>query len=129
MSKFTVRRRYPNYFSGFEETEHPIDNLQDLESIDWVNNATTIKGHHCLAISTDDGKYKKEGEDKVHTLMALTHYDEEYGGYKKWWAIGYIIGGEAGELELPEWTDLAGDHKDGCPQKKNQHHKCECGFK
>ena len=129
MSEFTIRRRFPNYCTGFEETEHQINNRQDLESIDWVKHAFENKQTYCLAISVDDGSYRREGEKLIHTLMIVTNYDEEFGGCKGWWAIGYIIGDNVDELDLPEWETLTGNHKDGCPQKKWQHDKCECGFK
>jgi len=129
MSKFTIRRRFPNYFSGFEETEHEVENRQDLESIDWVANAFNLDQTYSLAISTSEPNEWRPDDPLVHSLMTVTNYDEKFGGCRGWWVIGYIIGDNAEELDLPEWTDLKGSHFEDCPQKKNQHHKCECGFK
>jgi len=124
MSKFTVRRRFPNYFSGFEEeeTEHIINNIADLENIDWVSHITKDKTHYSLAIS-------ETNEDNLYLLMSLLNYDENYGGCKSWWAIGFIRGDSINELNLPDFLELCGDHKTGCPQGKFQHDPCTCGFK
>lgn len=129
MSKFTITRRYPNYFSGFEETVHTVDNLKELEEIDWVANAINYKNHHTLAISTKEPDKWNPDKEVVHHLMALTNYDEKYGGCKRWWVIGKIVGEPVSELGLTEWTDLKGNHLDGCPQKAWQHDDCMCGFK
>jgi len=124
MSKFKIRRRYPNSFSGFEETEHNIDTREELVQIDWVKDMINNPNHHSLAIDKEDGGY-----DRPHSLMTVTHYDEEYGGCKLHWVVGYIWGDDIDDLELPEWTTMVGDHKEGCPQKKWQHDKCNCGFR
>lgn len=122
---FNVKRRFPNYFSGFEETEHVIKNRKELEEIDWVANFVNGENHHTLAI--EKAVYDYEGNR--HTLMDLSYYDEKYGGCKMWWVIGFIEGDDIDKLGLPEWNSLTGDHLDGCPQKAWQHDECTCGFR
>lgn len=125
MRKFKVRRRYPNYMTGFEETEHFIDTRDELEKVDWVDNWKSASGFHTLAIS----KATRDYEQGQHSLMALLNYDEKFSGCKTWWVIGFITGEPIDELELEEWDSLIGNHLDGCPQKKWQHNECDCGFR
>lgn len=129
MSKFTITRRFPNYFSGFEETVHEVSDLKELEEIDWVANAINNKQHHTLAIDIEKPNKWRPDDVVTHSLMALTNYDEKYGGCKGWWVIGRIVGEPVAELGLIQWDTLIGDHLDGCPQGKFQHNECTCGFK
>lgn len=122
---YTVRRRFPNSFSGFEETEHLITNRKELEEISWVDHLLKLKGHHALAISKAESDY----EEGRHKLMHLSHYDEKYGGCKVYFVVGYIMGEPVDKLGLKDWYEYKGDHLDGCPQKKWQHDECECGYK
>lgn len=123
MDKFKIKRRFPNFVTGFEETEHQVTNRDELEKIEWVDDMMKSPDFYMLA--TD----KSDRDDIPHSLMILTHYNEEYGGCKSWWVVGYIIGGDIESLDLPQWQTLIGDHKDGCPQKSWQHNECNCGFK
>ena len=122
-NNFRLERRYPNYMTGFEETEHTISSMEELELVDWVANWKNSNGFYSFAIS------KSRWDDSPHTLMVLQNYDEEYGGCKLWWAIGYIWGDSIEDLVLQEYSDLIGNHKDGCPKKTWQHNECNCGFK
>lgn len=119
-SRVKVKRRFPNFVSGFDETEHTVYSMEELLEVDWIKHITDGESFHKLAIG------REEREDIPDTLMVVTHYDQEYGGCKLWWVIGYVL---EGDLDLPEWTTLVGDHKDGCPQKKWQHNECTCGFR
>jgi hypothetical protein len=118
-----IKRRFPNCFSGFEETEHCINSRKELEQINWVENIIKNKTFYSLAIS------KSTKLDIPHLLMSLNSYDAEYGGCKSWWVVGYIFGDSIDELDLPEYEKLIGGHKEGCPMGKFQHNICECGFK
>jgi len=122
MSGFKIRRRFPNSFSGFEETEHTVNNREDLENIDWVSHIIKLKSYYSLAVS-------ETNDDNIQALMVFDNYDENYGGCKSWWVIGYIYGDDITELNLPRDLQLYGDHKDDCPQGKWQHNTCTCGFK
>jgi hypothetical protein len=124
MSKFRIKRRYPNYVSGFEETENEVDTIEELKEIDWVKKMINNPNHHSLAIDKEERR-----DDIPHSLMTVTHYDEEYGGCKLHWVVGYIWGDDVDDLGLPEWTTMVGNHKEGCPQKKWQHDECNCGFR
>ena len=46
MSKFKIKRRFPNYFSGFEETEHEVKTREELEHIDWIEHMIQDRNHH-----------------------------------------------------------------------------------
>lgn len=119
---FKVKRRFPNFFTGFEETEHVVKNKEELENIEWVRKFIENETFHTLAISDDGYGYPM--------LMVFNNYDEEYNGCKEWWVIGYIIEGDnLDNLELPDSRNLYGNHKDGCPQKEHSHNNCTCGFK
>jgi hypothetical protein len=120
MKNIKIKRRFPNYFSGFEETEHFIDSREELEKIGWVNDVINNKSFYCLGIS--------KSERNSH-LMVLNNYDVNYGGCKSYWVIGYISGENIDDLNLPDYIDLCGDHKDGCRQKNWQHSKCSCGLR
>jgi len=125
MSKFKIKRRFPNYMTGFEETEHFVDTVEELEKVDWIDNwKSEASGFYKFAIS----KSKSE-INEYHHLMALLNYDEKFGGCKSWWVIGYITGDNVDELGLEEYHKLIGDHLDGCSQKAWQHDECTCGFR
>ena len=53
MSKFRIKRRYPNYVSGFEETENEVDTIEELKEIDWVKKMINNPNHHSLAIDKE----------------------------------------------------------------------------
>lgn len=117
-----IKRRFPNCFTGFEETEHLISNRTELENIDWIVNIINNKSYYSLAIS------KNDYDNDNHMLMVLNNYDDNYGGCKSWWVIGYISGDDVDSLKLPNYDYLCGDHKNNCPQKSYQYNKCTCGF-
>jgi hypothetical protein len=117
-----IKRRFPNYFSGFPETEHEVSNYEEFVNIDWIKNATEMSGHHVLAYS------KSNSADRPHLLMTFSGYDEKYGGCKNWFVIGYLFG-DPSEIGLKSGDDLFGHHLSGCPQDKWQHNECTCGFK
>jgi hypothetical protein len=31
-----IKRRFPNYFSDFEETEHEVSTKKELMNIEWI---------------------------------------------------------------------------------------------
>ncbi len=125
MATFIIKRRFPNFFSGFEdqETEHEVSSRQDLEEIDWIKHCTTNPNHHTLAVSP------KPYDWGSHLLLTLGDYDEEYGGCKSFWVIGYIKGDPLEDLGLPHSDPLIARHKDECPQKQGHHMACTCGLK
>lgn len=115
-----IRRRYPNYFSGFEETEHEVKTLKDVKEIDWVKQW-----------SEDDMFHSYAGSDNL--LMTVMMYDEKYGGCKSWWVIGHIIDGTAEDLGLKHYMEYSGHHLDDCEKSKfsmmSHQKECTCGFK
>ena len=117
-----LKRRFPNYFTGFKETEHPIKNLKDIYNIEWVKDGLALNEDSKLA-------YSNTGKENVYSLMLLSNYVEKYGGYKVWFVIGYLIDIDIVSLGLENWLLLKGDHLEGCPQKDWQHNECLCGFR
>jgi len=87
-----LKRRFPNYFSGFEETEHEVNSYDDLMNIGWVKNIT---------------HYKFPGDDFVRLAYSPSS-SPEYPSHlmavneKSFWVVGYIYGNPE-ELGLTEW--------------------------
>ena len=111
-----VKRRFPNYVVGFEETTHEFKTIDDLKEIDWIKLWLNRKDDAILAYESN-------------TLMVVYNNDSKYGGFKKWWVIGILIDFDATQLNLKEYFTLIGDHLEGCPQKTWQHNECTCGFR
>ena len=92
-----VKRRFPNYFTVFEETEHEITTKEELLELDWVKNYSEIKGHMGVYYSPSTNK-----EYPDH-LMALSKNEE---GRVIYFVVGYIFGNGA-ELGLVDYkTEL-----------------------
>ena len=85
-----IKRRFPNYFTGFEETEHEIETLDELKQIDWVANLLEMKNNLGLFYSPN-----KDGPDY---LMHLSKGKEKI----IYFVVGYIFG-EAKELGLTDY--------------------------
>ena len=40
-----IKRRFPNFFTGFEETEHEVNSNEELMAIDWISSYKYIPNH------------------------------------------------------------------------------------
>jgi len=84
----TLKRRYPNFVSGFEETEHLVFNQQDLLNIDWVKHLAEMKNFHRFSQSVHSF-----GDSKKFGLMAESDQGKVF----------YVVGWLTEDLGLPEW--------------------------
>ena len=92
-----IKRRFPNFFSGFEddETEHFINNNEELLNIDWIKDYDNIKGHIGIFYSPENY------EDSPDCLMALS---KDENGKIIYFVVGYIYG-DGKELGLENYTE------------------------
>jgi len=90
-----VKRRYPNYFSGFDETEHEINTLEELKEIDWIKGYDKIPGHMGVFYSPAGMKGSPD------LLMSLSKGEDDEVIY---FVVGYIYG-DAKELGLKNYLD------------------------
>jgi len=76
MGEFMHLKQYrPAFFEGFENEMVEFSTVQELESIPFVKQHTSLPDHHCLSLTRDN------------TLMAESH------GGDKWFVVGFISGG------------------------------------
>lgn len=88
-----VKRRYPNYFSGFEETEYNFKTVDELKEIDFIKGFMESPGFTKLSIA------------KSTVNISYSHLMAEYNndGKHTWWAIAYFPDGY-GDLELDDFV-------------------------
>lgn len=89
-----IKRRFPNYFTGFEETEHEVNSKEDLLKLDWIEDLKNMKGWLGLFYSP------KKYDDTPDYLMSLSKNDE---GKIIYFVIGYIYG-DGKELGLTDYV-------------------------
>lgn len=82
-----LKRRFPNFVSGFPETEHEFTTKEELLEIDWVDGLTKGKEFHQLSIG--DG-----WEDRQALMVELE------GGHK-WFVVGWLW--LETDIDLPKW--------------------------
>jgi len=83
-----LRRRFPNCFTGYEETEHEFSTLEEMLEIDWVKNATQQPDYHQLSVGSENWGDKK-------SLMI------ELNDGNTWFVIGWLW--LENEIDLPKW--------------------------
>ena len=76
-----LKRRYPNFCSGFEETEHFFSTKEELLNIDWVKQWTEAKNYYQFSLGEQDNVPWSDGRQ---ALMV------ELDGGKKWFVIGWL---------------------------------------
>jgi len=88
-----IKRRFPNFFSGFEdlETEHEVSSKEELMNIPWIKEYDDIPGHIGVFYSPCTLK------DSPDLLMTLTQ-DMMY------FVVGYIYG-DGSQLGLENYLD------------------------
>ena len=93
-----LTRRFPNYFTGFEETTHQVNNMEEMLAIDWVKNASEVDKFKRFSLS-------------FHPAMggfpAQNHLMAEYEGGDVYFVIGRF---DATPDFLPAWKDEPLDH-------------------
>ena len=96
-----IQRRYPNYFSGFEETEHEVSSKEELLQIDWIEELLKIPNHMGMfySPSTLRVKYSQPIETAPDLLMSLTKRDDKV----TYFVVGYIYG-DGSELGLEDYN-------------------------
>ncbi|MFA5366354.1 MAG: hypothetical protein WC333_00325 [Dehalococcoidia bacterium] len=80
-----IKRRFPNFFEGFEETEHEVNTREELLNLDWVKNYEKIVGHMGLFYSP--GSTFVDGAPDF--LMSLVRQND---GKVIYFVVGYIYG-------------------------------------
>ena len=91
-----VKRRFPNYFSGFDETEHEVSSNGDLMDIEWIKGYNDIPEWMGLYYSPQDSKY----EDMPDLLMSLSKEKNKV----VYFVVGYIYG-DGAKLGLKNYKD------------------------
>jgi hypothetical protein len=93
-----IKRRFPNFFSGFEETEHEVNTLDELLEIPWIKAYEEIPNHMGVFYSPNDSKF----EPAPDYLMSLMH---DKDGEVIYFVVGYIFG-DGKELGLKDYKDF-----------------------
>jgi hypothetical protein len=83
-----IVRRFPNFFSGFETTEHEVNNYEELIQIDWCKNIIDMG---------DRLEYSLSG-----ALSGGPNYLMSVKDTETYFVIGYIYGNPE-EIGLKEW--------------------------
>ena len=92
-----IKRRFPNYFTGFEETEHDVNSKEELLEIPWIKAYKEIKHHMGVFYSPKDSVYDENAPDY---LMSLSRRSD---GSVCFFVVGYIFGSGA-DLGLEDYT-------------------------
>jgi hypothetical protein len=94
-----IKRRFPNFFSGFEdeETEHEVNSYEELIEIPWIKAYKEIPNHMGVFYAHHDSQF----EPNPDLLMALTR---KKNGEVVYFVVGYIYGNGA-ELELTDYLE------------------------
>ena len=82
-----IKRRFPNFFSGFEETEHEVNSLAELLEIPWIKAYDEIPNHMGMYYSPNESK--KYDSNAPDHLMSLTRGKDDKVIY---FVVGYIFG-------------------------------------
>ncbi len=92
----TIRQYRPAYVTGFENETKEFSSLEELLSIEFVDNfrklpnGQTNPRFHQFSISEIHGEFG-------YVLMA------EYSNGFEWWVVGYINDND-GIKDMPSWT-------------------------
>jgi len=89
-----IKRRFPNFFSGFEETEHEVSNNKELLDIDWVKHLCNMDRH--IGMFYSPSSY----DDIPSSLMHLSQGSDSI----IYFVVGYIFG-DPKELGLTEYLE------------------------
>lgn len=84
-----LKRRFPNYFSGFEKekTEHEVTNKEEFENIEWIKDLMDNDGFLRF------GYFKSTFEDTPTALMTFSESsDKEKFPRGIFFVVGYIWG-------------------------------------
>jgi hypothetical protein len=95
-----IKRRFPNFFSGYEDqmTEHEVNTKEELLAIPWIKAYENIPNHMGVFYSPNDSKkYDLNAPDH---LMSLTRGKD---GKVIFFVVGYIFG-DGAELGLEDYT-------------------------
>lgn len=93
-----IKRRFPNYFSGFEETEHEVNSKKELLNIDWIKNYKDIPGWMGLYYSPNNSK--NGNVPNPDFLMSLSKEKDKV----IYFVVGYIYG-DGSELGLEDYKN------------------------
>ena len=85
-----VKRRFPNFFTGFEATEHEVSNYDELIQIDWIKH---------LIEKPAKLSYSKSSFNDTPSLLMATDCDND----SKYFVVGYIYGNPE-ELGLTDFN-------------------------
>lgn len=101
-----VRRRFPNFFSGFEDdiTEHEVNSYEELMEIPWLKDKKDINGHIGIFFSPDNPDHPGTS-DRPDYLMTLSKGKTE----TIYFVIGYIFG-DGKKLGLTNYLDYIKEH-------------------
>jgi len=89
-----LKRRFPNFFEGFEETEHEVNTQDELLEIPWIKAYDEIPNHMGVFYAP------KNYPDSPDYLMSLSRGEDDEVIF---FVVGYIFG-DAKELGLEDYT-------------------------
>ena len=91
-----IKRRFPSFFEGFEETEHEVKTKEDLLAISWIKDYKTIPNHMGVY-------YCPRDQEKLPDLLMSLLHDES--GEVIYLVVGYIFGNGA-DLGLEDYNNF-----------------------
>jgi hypothetical protein len=101
-----IKRRFPNFFEGFEETEHEVNTREELLNIDWVKNLCGIPNHMGMYYAPSHAREKYDAlkpDEYPDFLMSLTRHGKD--GKVVYFVVGYIYG-NGKDLGLEDYNDF-----------------------
>jgi hypothetical protein len=93
-----IKRRFPNFFSGFEETEHEVNTKEELLALPWIKAYDKIPNHMGVYYAPNDSKF----EPAPDYLISLTR---GVSGKVIYFVVGYIYG-DGKELGLEDYKNF-----------------------
>jgi len=99
-----IIRRFPNFFSGFEETEHEVNTLDELLEIPWIKAYEEIPNHMGVFYSPNHARETYgalKPDEYPDYLMSLTRRSD---GTVVFFVVGYIYG-DGKDLGLEDYEN------------------------
>lgn len=92
-----LKRRYPAFIDGFEETAHEFETIEELMEIDWVKHVSEQPDFYRFSISRH-----KPVKDLSPSLFPVGFLMAEMKEGSKHYAIGKFMEIDD-NLNLPKW--------------------------
>jgi hypothetical protein len=94
-----LKRRFPSFFEGFEETEHEVNSKEELLAIPWIKAYDEIPNHMGMFYSPNESK--KYDPNAPDYLMSLSRRKDDSVCF---FVVGYIFG-DGKDLGLEDYKN------------------------